>query len=103
MSKVTFIQNKDTLRVHLQGEIDHHGARMVRTEIDSRILKTMPKAAVMDFAAVTFMDSSGVGLVLARHKLCADCGITLYVTGVDNHTGKILSLAGIKTIQNINI
>ena len=99
MTKVTFSQEKSTLVVYLHGEIDHHGAQKVRTEIDNYILKTMPKVTLVDFQDVSFMDSSGVGLVLARHRLCADCGASLYVTGVDRNTGRVLALAGIKTIQ----
>ncbi len=101
MAKADFTIDKNKLTVYLHGEIDHHGAAMVRAEIDTRILKFMPKLAVINFSKVTFMDSSGIGLVLARYKLCADCGISLYVEGVDKHTSKILSLAGIKTIQTI--
>ena len=103
MTKVSFSQDKSTLTVHLAGEIDHHGAASVRAGIDSRILKAMPKVVILDFSQVTFMDSSGVGLVLARHKLCRDCGASVYVSGVDRSTGRILSLAGIRTIQNIQI
>lgn len=103
MTKAEFLHDKSKLTVFLYGEIDHHGARQVRTHIDSQILKLMPRIVVMDFSHVTFMDSSGVGLVLARYKFCSDCGATLYVEGVDRHTGRILSLAGIKTIQNTNL
>lgn len=103
MAKADFYYDKTKLTVYLQGEIDHHGARQVRTEIDTQILKIMPKVVVIDFSKVTFMDSSGIGLVLARYKFCCDCGAALYVEGVDKPTGKILALAGIKTIQNIQI
>jgi len=103
MTKAEFSQEKGKLTVFLSGEIDHHGAAKIRYDIDSRILKAMPRVVVMDFTGVTFMDSSGIGLVLARSKVCRDCSASLYVTGVDRHTGKILSLAGIRTIQNINV
>lgn len=103
MIKTEFIYDKSKLTVCLYGEIDHHGARQVRGEIDNRILKFMPKLVVMDFSNVTFMDSSGIGLVLARQRFCVDCGASLYVENVDRQMSKILSLAGIKTIQNTNI
>ncbi len=103
MTKVEFSQDKSKLIVFLHGDIDHHGARQVRTEIDNQILKCMPKIVIMDFSKVSFMDSSGVGLVLARSRFCTDCGATLYVENVDRQMSKILSLAGIKTIQTNNI
>ena len=103
MTKAEFIHDKSKLTVLLYGDIDHHGARHVRAEIDNRILKHMPKLVVMDFSKVSFMDSSGIGLVLARSRFCTDCGATLYVENVDRQMSKILSLAGIRTIQTTNI
>ena len=103
MTKADFLQEKGKLTVLLSGEIDHHGAVKIRHDIDSHILKVMPKVVLMDFTGVTFMDSSGIGLVLARNKTCRDCGASLYVCGVDRQTGKILAHAGIRTIQNINV
>ena len=99
MTKAEFLHDKTKLTVFLCGDIDHHGAQKVRTEIDNNILKYMPKIVIMDFSKVTFMDSSGIGLVLARSRFCTDCGATLYVENVDRQMSKILSLAGIKTIQ----
>ena len=103
MTKAEFFHDKSKLTVYLYGDIDHHGAQLVRTEIDNRILKTMPQLVIMDFSKVTFMDSSGIGLVLARSRFCTDCGATLYVENVDNQMSKILSLAGIRTIHTTNI
>ena len=88
MTKVEFLQDKSKLTVLLQGEIDHHGAQIIRTEIDSRILRYMPKLVIMDFSGVTFMDSSGIGLVLARSRFCIDCGASLYVENVDRHLAR---------------
>ena len=102
MTKAEFLQDKSKLTVFLCGEIDHHGARSIRAEIDNHILKYMPKLVIMDFSKVTFMDSSGIGLVLARSRFCTDCGSTLYVENVDRQMSKLLALAGIKTIQTIN-
>lgn len=59
----------------------------------------MPKVLVIDFTGVTFMDSSGVGLVLARNKFCRAMDISVYVQSVDRQSSKILALAGIKTIR----
>ncbi len=103
MTKVEFLQEKSKLSVFLYGEIDHHGAQKIREEIDSEILKLMPRIVIINFSNITFMDSSGIGLVLARSKFASDCGATLYVEGTDRQTSRILALAGIKTIQNIKV
>ncbi len=100
MAKVMFSKKDVTLKVLLYGDIDHHGAKSVRELIDNEILKTSPKVVILDFSNVEFMDSSGIGLVLARYRFCNNLSISLYVGAVSGQISKILSLAGIKTINN---
>ena len=97
MADVKFRYGNDRLNIYIFGEIDHHSAFKIKDSIDAQILKYSPKTAVMNFDGVTFMDSSGVGLVLARYKFCMNTGTSLYVEGVNSQTQRILSLAGIKT------
>ena len=59
------IQGK-CMTVFLDGEIDHHTAAPIRKQIDGEIDRLKPKLLVLDFGGVTFMDSSGVGLVMGR-------------------------------------
>ncbi len=98
MTGVDFKQDNNLLTVYLIGEIDHHGALTVNSTIDNMILKTMPKVVVLNFSQVTFMDSSGIGLTLARLNFCNGVGASLYVCSMDKPTSKILALAGIKSI-----
>ena len=64
MAKVTFIPGSGTLAAYLSGEIDHHAAQSLRKEIDAQIDDRLPELLTLDFSGVTFMDSSGVGLIL---------------------------------------
>ena len=57
-----------TLIAILSGEIDHHCAQPMRAEIDAKIDDLQPSVLVLDFAGVTFMDSSGIGLIMGRHR-----------------------------------
>ena len=52
----------------LIGELDHHSAEEVRVKIDDRIERDNIKKVIMDFKEVTFMDSSGIGVVIGRYK-----------------------------------
>ncbi len=101
MAGAEFEYNNNTLKIYISGEIDHHSALTLKDVIDAQLLKLSPRTAVMNFEKVTFMDSSGIGLVLARYKFCQLSGTSLYVEGVNRQTQKILALAGIKTINNI--
>ncbi len=53
----------------------------------------------MDFSLVSFMDSSGIGLVLARYRFCKEINISVYVGEVNKQTQRILALAGIKSVK----
>lgn len=70
MAKVCFVPAQGTLAAYLTGEIDHHAAQALRREIDAQIDARMPELLTMDFSGVTFMDSSGVGLILAAGARC---------------------------------
>ena len=54
----------DTLTALLRGEIDHHAAGGLREEIDTAVLQTGAKTLILDFSGISFMDSSGIGVVL---------------------------------------
>ena len=63
---VTIQLENPCLTAVLDGEIDHHCARSLREEIDQAILDYEPHQLRLDFEKVTFMDSSGIGLILGR-------------------------------------
>ncbi len=59
------IQIRDqVVQAYLSGEIDHHSAVQLRQQIDESILQADARQLILDFAMVTFMDSSGIGLVM---------------------------------------
>ena len=101
LANVEFEISNKQLKIFISGEIDHHSAFEIKDLIDAQILKCSPAVAIMNFEKVSFMDSSGVGLILARYKFCQNCGTSLYVQGLGLQTQKILSLAGIKAIKEI--
>ena len=85
-----------TLTVFLQGEIDHHSAVSIRNRTDSEIIRHSPLEIVLDFSAVSFMDSSGVGLVIGRYKLASSRSCRTVVTGLKERDKKILMLSGLQ-------
>ena len=91
----------ETLNCRLCGEIDHHTTLPIRLDIDDRIENCHPKTLILDFSDVTFMDSSGIGLVMGRYKLLNEFGGELEVTGLSNNSYKVMRLAGLDRIANI--
>lgn len=84
-------------KIVLKGEIDHHTARDVREETDRQILKSGADKIIMDLSKVTFMDSSGIGVLLGRYKLFATRKI--YITGATGNVDKLLKMSGIYTLM----
>ncbi len=86
----------------LSGEIDQHSAKDIRSEIDSFVERNMPSSLVLDFGGVTFMDSSGIGLVMGRYRLSQSVGCTLALSNTPANIKKIMKFAGIEKIARID-
>ena len=93
--------SENMLTAYLDGEIDHHSVKPVREEIDSTIDRLQPKALALDFSGVTFMDSSGIGLVMGRYRKIAPYNAQLYVFNPPPSIAKVMRLSGIDKIAKI--
>lgn len=92
---VKLTQEGDTLCTYISGEIDHHSAKHIRETIDSALTSYCPAALVMDFSAVTFMDSSGLGLVLGRYTKATNARIAFSVSGTSERVRRMFDMAGL--------
>ncbi len=83
------------LLLELSGELDHHGARTALRELEEA------RKLVLDLAGITFMDSSGIAVILrARQKMqLLDGG--LLVRGVPPQARRVLEAAGVNRLVTI--
>ena len=86
------------LYARLYGEIDHHIAPRIRGEIDAKCESIRPAKLVLDFRAVTFMDSSGIGLIMGRYRCISLLGGRLEVVNIPPALKKIFTLSGIGSL-----
>ena len=84
----------ETLTVKLNGEIDHHSVRTVREEIDRQICFRRADKVVLDLSSVSFMDSSGLGLILGRYTRTKENGGHLVIKNPCKSAERVLKLAG---------
>lgn len=91
----------EVLTVYLKGEIDHHSAKGMREEIDKAIEYSMPSLVILDFSEVTFMDSSGIGLVMGRYKNLQKTGAGLNISNLPENIYKIMKFAGIERLASL--
>ena len=91
----------ELLTVMLDGEIDHHTAKQMREQIDEAIEFYRPSLLIMDFGRVSFMDSSGIGLVMGRYRTLQKKGAKLNLTNLPPNIYKVMKLAGIERLAKI--
>lgn len=97
---ITF--EKEKLTAFLSGEIDHHVSKLMRCEIDEAFIRATPKVLELNFKDVSFMDSSGIGLIMGRYKLASSLGATVCVTEASAYLKRVMKLAGIDSIVALN-
>lgn len=98
-AKIYYEERK--ISVFLEGEIDHHSAAIIRAGIDDAILVNQPEELILDFGKISFMDSSGIGLVMGRYKLMKTLGGKVILTSLSKTNEKLMKLAGLEKLQNI--
>jgi stage II sporulation protein AA (anti-sigma F factor antagonist) len=90
--------NNNTLTVYLDGEIDHDSACKIRQRIDCSARSLCPRLLCMNFEKVSFMDSSGVGLVMGRYRQMKLLGGSLKVTNVPDRIYRIFAMSGLEEL-----
>ena len=86
------------LRLALAGEVDHHRARGLMEWVDREVGTRLPRRLVLDLGGVTFMDSSGIAVLLRAYKRTAELGGTVAVQNVPEQAGRVLRAAGLERL-----
>ena len=94
----SFQVTDDILIAAAYGELDHHSAGKLREEIDEAMDAFRCKHLIFDLKRVTFMDSSGIGVVLGRYKKIEKKGGRLFISGCSDYIEKILQMAGVFSV-----
>lgn len=86
-------------RIRLAGELDCASADVIRQAIDG-VLSTHTDATVVeiDIEDVTFMDSTGVGVLVVGHRDLAGRGIRLIVTNPAKTVERLMNVTGVYEI-----
>jgi stage II sporulation protein AA (anti-sigma F factor antagonist) len=98
------IRSKSTdrnLLLEFTGEMDHHGAREAIREMELAIDAALPSHLLLDFAGVTFMDSSGIALLLRAQQRVGRLGGSMAVCHVPQQARRVLDAAGIGRLITI--
>ena len=88
----------DQLTVHLSGEIDHHAASQIRTDIDDLLEDQTIRCLLFDFENVSFMDSSGIGMMIGRYRIMKKRNGSVFSTGMNQDIERIYRISGLHRI-----
>lgn len=83
------------LSISLEGELDHHAARGAISRIANLIDVELPMNVTLNLKGLSFMDSSGIALVLHTWRRLNDFQAHLKLENVPNQSYKVLNAAGI--------
>lgn len=89
------------LLLEISGELDHHGARDALRELELAVEAALPRQMVLDLAGVTFMDSSGIALILRAQQRMRLLDGGLLVRNVPAQARRVLEAAGIDRLVTI--
>jgi len=86
------------LIVKLKGELDHHTSEATRRKIDSSFIDKNLLNIILDLRELTFMDSSGIGLIMGRYKKVKDRQGNLIIVSDNRYVDRILNMSGLLKI-----
>lgn len=94
-------KHNNNLLVQFRGELDHHTTENVRQKIDQQYFDQRIKNIILDLRGLTFMDSSGIGLIMGRYRNCLEKNGKMAVVNDSVYVDKILRMSGLLKIINV--
>ena len=89
------------LTVALTGEIDHHCAKSYIQAIAAKVEAYTPEVCILDFSEVSFMDSSGIAVVINALRDMKAIGGQLVLTSIGPQPMRVFRASGIDQLVEI--
>ena len=83
------------LTIKLNGELDHHAARDLMDSIDRLLEQNLPVKTFLDLEGLTFMDSSGIAVVMRAKRRMDTLSGHLAVINIPRQAARVLETAGL--------
>ncbi len=96
---IKYLKQDDGIYAELSGELDEYSAEYVRISLDD-LLKTKleSKKLILDFSKVSFMDSTGIGVLLGRYNKFSKNDIGMFIKNPTSYVNRIFEMTGIYQI-----
>lgn len=97
--ELKFTSRGNTLVIRMLGELDHHYSDHARNRMDGEIFKATTKNVIFDFNGLSFMDSSGIGVIAGRYKNISKLKGKSVIVCTNPQINRILEMSGIFRIM----
>ncbi len=94
-------KHKNNLLVQFKGELDHHTTENIRQKIDQQYFDQRLKNIILDLRGLTFMDSSGIGLIMGRYRNCIEKNGIVAIVSDNSYVDKMLNMSGLLKIIKV--
>ena len=91
--------SQGTLYVVLCGELDEHSAVHTKLMLDKSFDENIFSQVVIDLSELTFMDSTGIGVLIGRYKKLRSKNIPIYICNPSRQAEKIFKMTGLYDIM----
>ena len=92
---------ENCLTIFLPSNVDHHNAEEIKKEADHLIDREHIRYIIFDFADTSFMDSSGIGVIMGRYKKVYMMGGEVWAVHTSERMKKILTMSGVMKIMQL--
>lgn len=96
---IKYEKEDNSIFAELSGELDEYSAEFVRISLDDLLNKLSgAKKLILDFSKVSFMDSTGIGVLLGRYNKFSKCDVDIFIKNPTSYVNRIFEMTGIYQI-----
>ncbi len=98
--EIKYKKSSNELTVYVYGELDECSAKNAKSILDKLIIDNVnSNKVIFDLSGLSFMDSTGIGLLIGRYKKLKQFNIPSYISGATVGTEKVIEIAGLYDIM----
>ncbi len=91
-----------TLIAKLVGELDHHNAKTIKEMLENAIASKACLNLIFDLTGLSFMDSSGIGVIIGRYKLLESIGGKVQIVSDKTPINKLITMSGLARLMDVH-
>lgn len=96
--EISLIPKQRLVLVRVSGEIDHHTSEEIRRASEKEIRRSGAINIAFDFGRVSFMDSSGIGMIIGRYKTVSALGGHLIIYDASGQIKRLIEMSGLSQL-----